>query len=43
MVDKARSVIVLCLGDKKFMDAVTEAASMLAKFESLYMTKSFGS
>jgi len=40
MVDKARSVIVLCLGDKKFMDAVTEAASMLAKFESLYMTKS---
>lgn len=42
MVDKARSAIVLCLGDKVLREVAKEptAASMLAKLESLYMTKS---
>lgn len=42
MVDKARSVIVLCLGDKVLREVAKEAtaASMWAKLESLYMTKS---
>jgi len=42
MVDKARSVIVLCLGDKVLRDVAKEplAASMWSKLESLYMTKS---
>jgi len=42
MVDKARSVIVLCLVDKVLRDVVKEptAASMWSKLESLYMTKS---
>jgi len=42
MVDKARSVIVLCLGDKVLREVPKEpnAASMWSKLESLYMTKS---
>ena len=42
MVDKARSAIVLCLGDKVLREVAKEptAASMWAKLESLYMTKS---
>jgi len=42
MVDKARSVIVLCLGNKVLKDVAEEptAASMWSKFEHLYMTKS---
>jgi hypothetical protein len=42
MVDKARSVIVLCRGDKVLRDVAKEptAASMWSKLESLYMTKS---
>jgi len=42
MVDKARSVIVLCLGDTVLKDVTKEpiAASMWSKLESLYMTKS---
>ena len=42
MVDKARSAIVLCLGDKVLREVTKEptAASMWAKLESLYMTKS---
>jgi len=42
MVDKARSAIVLCLGDKVLRDVTKEplAASMWSKLESLYMTKS---
>lgn len=42
MVDKARSAIVLCLGDKVLRDVAKEptAASMWSKLESLYMTKS---
>jgi len=42
MVNKARSAIVLCLGDKDLRDVVKEpiAASMWSKLESLYMTKS---
>ena len=42
MVDKARSAIVLCLGDKVLRDDAKEptAASMWSKLESLYMTKS---
>jgi len=42
MVDKARSVIVLCLGDKVLRDIAKEptVASMWSKLESLYMTKS---
>jgi len=40
MVDKARSAIVLCLGDKVFRDVAKEptAASMWSKLNSLYMT-----
>jgi len=42
MVGKARSAIVLCLGEKVLTDAVKEptAVSMWSKLESLYMTKS---
>jgi len=42
MVDKAKSAIVLCLGDKVLREVVKEpnATSMWAKLESLYMTKS---
>jgi hypothetical protein len=42
MVDKARSVIVLCLGDKVLRGVAKEptVASMWSKFEYLYMTKS---
>ena len=42
MVDKARSVIVLCLGDKVLREVAKEptATSMWSKFEYLYMTKS---
>jgi hypothetical protein len=42
MLDKARSAIVLCLGDKVSRDIAKEpiAASMWSKLESLYMTKS---
>ena len=42
MVDKAKSVIVLCLGDKVLREVGKEptAASMWSKFEYLYMTKS---
>jgi len=42
MVDKARSVIVLCLGDKVLREVAKEptAASKWEKLESLYMTKS---
>jgi len=42
MVDKARSAIVLCLGDKVLREVGKEptAASMWSKFEYLYMTKS---
>jgi len=42
MVDKARSAIVLCLGDKVLREVAKEltAASMWEKLESLYMTKS---
>jgi len=42
MVDNARSVIVLCLGDKVLREVAKEptAASMWSKFEFLYMTKS---
>jgi len=41
-VGKARSVIVLCLGDKVLREVAKEptAASMWSKLESLYMTKS---
>jgi len=41
-VDKARSAIVLCLGDKVLREVAKEptATSMLEKLESLYMTKS---
>ena len=41
MVDKARSAIVLCLGDKVLREVAKEptATSMWAKLESLYMTK----
>ena len=40
MVDKARSAIVLCLGDKVLREVAKEptATSMWAKLESLYMT-----
>jgi exonuclease VII small subunit len=43
MVYKARSAIVLYLGDKVLRDVAKEpiATSMLSKLESLYMTKSF--
>ena len=42
MVDKVRSAIVLCLGDKVLRDVAKEptATSMWSKLESLYMTKS---
>ena len=42
MVDKARSAIVLCHGDKVLRDVAKEptATSMWSKLESLYMTKS---
>ena len=42
MVDKARSAIVLCLGDKDLREVAkdTTATSMWSKFEYLYMTKS---
>ena len=42
MVDKTRSAIVLCLGDKVLRDVAKEptATSMWSKLESLYMTKS---
>ena len=42
MVDKARSAIVLCLGNKVSREVAKEptAASMWSKFEYLYMTKS---
>jgi len=42
MVDKARSAIVVCLRDNVLREVAKEptAASMWAKFESLYMTKS---
>jgi len=42
MVDKAKSAIVLCLGDKVLREVAKEptAASMWSKLESLYMTKS---
>jgi len=42
MVDKARSAIVLCLGNKVSREVAKEptATSMWSKFEYLYMTKS---
>jgi len=42
MVDKARSAIVLCLGDKVLREVAKEptATSMWSKFKYLYMTKS---
>lgn len=42
MVDKARSVIIMCLEDKFLMKVAEEkhVTSMWAKLESLYMTKS---
>jgi len=42
MVDKDRSAIVLCLGDKVLRDAAKEptTTSMWSKLESLYMTES---
>jgi len=42
MIDKAKSAIVLCLGDKILRDVAREAiaTSMWAKLKSLYMTKS---
>jgi len=42
MIDKAKSAIVLCLGDKVLRDVAREptATSMWAKMESLYMMKS---
>jgi len=42
MVDKARNVIVLCLGDKVLREVAKEptATSMWSKLMSLYMTKS---
>jgi len=42
MVDKAKSAIVLCLGDKVLREVAKEptATSIWSKLESLYMTKS---
>jgi len=42
MMDKARSAIVLCLGDKVLRDVTKEptATSMWSNLESFYMTKS---
>jgi len=43
MIAKAKSAIILCLGDKALREVVREktAASMWLKLESLYMKKSF--
>ena len=45
MIAKARSSIVLCLGDKVLRDVAkeTSAAAMWTNLESLYITKSVGS
>jgi len=42
MIDKARSAIILCLGDKALREVARERTktSMWLKLESLYMTKS---
>ncbi|KOM55736.1 hypothetical protein LR48_Vigan10g162800 [Vigna angularis] len=42
MIDKARSAIILCLGDKALREVAKEktAAGIWAKLESLYMTRS---
>ena len=42
MIDKARSAIILCLGDKVLREVTREktAEDMWTKLESLYMTKS---
>lgn len=42
MIDKARSAIILCLGDKAPREVAKEktAVGIWAKLESLYMTKS---
>ena len=42
MIEKAKSAIVLCLGDKVLKEVAMEATttSIWAKLESLYMTKS---
>ena len=42
MIDRARSAIILCLGDKALREVAREkiAASMWLKLESLYMTES---
>nr|KYP36396.1 Retrovirus-related Pol polyprotein from transposon TNT 1-94 [Cajanus cajan] len=42
MIEKARSAIILCLGDKALREVAREktAAAMWLKLESLYMTKS---
>ena len=42
MIDRARSAIILCLGDKTLREVARErtTASMWLKLESLYMTKS---
>ena len=44
MVDKARSVVVLCLGDKVLREVAKgpTATLMWSKLESLYVTKSLG-
>ena len=42
MIEKARSAIILCLGDKALREVAREriAVTMWIKLESLYMTKS---
>jgi len=42
MIDRARSAIILCLGDKALREVAREriSASMWLKLESLYMTES---
>ena len=42
MIDKAKSAIILCLGDKALREVAKEkiAAGIWAKLESLYMTRS---
>jgi hypothetical protein len=42
MIDKARSAIILCFGDKALREVAREriAAAMWVKLESLYMSKS---
>src|SRR4051812_5525188 len=42
MLDKARSVIIFCLGDKFLREVAREknAVAMWGKLESLYLTKS---